>query len=305
MLFLSALSEHAKNTLYITVLTRPLSCIFATSARVSRSTGPLYSRMNHQLNLVVTGATGMVGEGVLHECLKHPSVKKVLFVGRKSCGVSHEKLSEVMLSDFLQPEQISEQLRGYDACLFCLGVSSVGLKEQEYTTLTFDLTTRFASNFLQYNPGSQFVYVSGAGTDSTVEGRSMWARVKGKTENTLLDMGFQHAWMFRPGYIHPVDGMKFTLPMYRYVKWAYPFWKSVFPNYVSRLEEIGLAMIHVVRAGYTKTILEVPDINKAASLEKEWLKNPPAQPSSASNDHPQEQTGILPDRDLKKNLGCG
>lgn len=262
--------------------------------------------MNDSLKIVVTGATGMVGEGVLHECLKHPAVSKVLFVGRKSCGVEHEKLSEVFLQDFLQPQQIREKITGYDACLFCLGVSSVGLKKEAYSKLTFDLTTGFARNFLDANPESQFVYVSGAGTDSTASGRSMWATVKGKTENTLLSMGFRNAWMFRPGYIHPAEGMKFTLPMYRYVKWAYPFWRRAFPNYVSKLEEIGLAMIHVVRAGYSKPVLEVVDINKAAALETEWLRGPQKNSKAESPGEDQEnRTGVLPDRDIKKNLGCG
>ena len=259
-----------------------------------------------KLNLIVTGATGMVGEGVLHECIKHPAIQKVLFVGRKSCGVRHEKLSEIFLTDFLKPEEIREQLKGYDACLFCLGVSSVGMKEAEYTRLTFDLTTTFAQSFLEVNPGSQFVYVSGTGTNSTTKGRSMWARVKGKTENTLLNMGFRNAWMFRPGYIHPGEGMRFTLPMYRYVKWAYPYARKTFPDYFSALEEVGLAMIHCVRNGYPTAIMEVKDINKAAALEKEWLKNMPVENSSSiETDHSDNQSGILPDRDLKKNLGCG
>ena len=259
-----------------------------------------------KLNLIVTGATGMVGEGVLHECIKHPAIQKVLFVGRKSCGVRHEKLSEIFLTDFLKPEEIREQLKGYDACMFCLGVSSVGMKEAEYTKLTFDLTTTFAQSFLEVNPGSQFVYVSGTGTDSTTKGRSMWARVKGKTENTLLNMGFRNAWMFRPGYIHPGEGMRFTLPMYRYVKWAYPYARKTFPDYFSALEEVGLAMIHCVRNGYPTAILEVKDINKAAAHEKEWLKNMPVENSSSiETDNSDNQSGILPDRDLKKNLGCG
>jgi hypothetical protein len=134
----------------------------------------------------------------------------------------------------------------------------------------------------------------------------MWATIKGQTENTLLNMGFSNAWMFRPGYIHPADGMKFTLPMYRYVKWAYPFWRRAFPNYVSKLEQIGLAMIHVVRAGYSKPVLEVPDINKAATLESAWLQNPPENPEQKNfTEESENRTGILPDRDIKKNLGCG
>ena len=264
--------------------------------------------MNKKLKVIVTGATGMVGEGVLHECLKHPFIDKVLFVGRRSCGVQHEKLHEVPLNDFLKPEQLAHDLIGYDACLFCLGVSSIGLKEPEYFKLTYQLTTAFAKTFLQASPDSSFVYVSGAGTDSSEQGKSMWARVKGKTENDLLRMGFRKAFMFRPGYIQPIPGMKFTLPMYRYVKWSYPFLRKAFPKYVSALEEIGLAMIHCIRMGYPQNVLEVSDINQAAANEQEWLKHP-------SNLYPTEKvennsdensgSGILPDRDLKKNLGCG
>lgn len=246
----------------------------------------------------------MVGEGVLHECLKHPLIGKVLFVGRKSCGVQDEKLTEVLLNDFLKPEQIEAHLTGYDACLFCLGVSSIGMKEDEYTRLTYQLTTGFAKIFLKASPGSSFIYISGAGTDSSENGKSMWARVKGKTENTLLQMGFRQAFMFRPGYIQPAKGMKFTLPMYRYVKWAYPFLRKTFPKYVSALEEIGLAMIHCIRNGYHKNILEVADINYAAALESEWIRLP-HENEMLQSDPSELQSGILPDRDLKKNLGCG
>ena len=259
-----------------------------------------------RLKVVVTGATGMVGEGVLHECLKHPSIEKVLFVGRKSCGVQHEKLIEVTLTDFLKPDQLGNQLFNYDACLFCLGVSSLGMKEDEYRKLTYLLTTGFAKTFLKTNPGSSFVYVSGAGTDSSEHGKSMWARIKGQTENELLRMGFRQAYMFRPGYIQPAVGMKFTLPMYRYVKWSYPLLRKAFPNYVSALEEIGLGMIHCIRNGYPKNILEVGDINEAAALERHWLKNPVIPEKSFEDANKDEsRSGILPDRDLKKNLGCG
>ncbi|MEY3404927.1 MAG: hypothetical protein RL161_357 [Bacteroidota bacterium] len=262
--------------------------------------------MNERFKVVVTGATGMVGEGVLHECLKHPGIEKVLFVGRKSCGVQHEKLTEVMLGDFLNPEQIANQLFNYDACLFCLGVSSLGMKEEEYKKLTYLLTTGFAKTFLKTNPGSSFVYVSGAGTDSSERGKSMWARIKGQTENELLSMGFRQAYMFRPGYIQPAAGMKFTIPMYRYVKWSYPFLRKAFPKYVSALEEIGLAMIHCIRNGYQKNILEVSDINDAAAREHQWLRNPIIPEKTIEDVNNEEsRSGILPDRDLKKNLGCG
>jgi uncharacterized protein YbjT (DUF2867 family) len=214
-----------------------------------------------KIKVLITGATGMVGEGVMHECLNRPEVEQVGVVVRKSCGVVHEKLVEIILPDFFHPETIATKLNGYDACYFCLGVSSIGMKEEAYTRLTHTLTTSFAQTFLNQNPDSVFIYVSGSGTDSSEKGRSMWARVKGRTENDLMKMSFRSAFMFRPGYIHPAKGMRFTQPMYRYVAWAYPFWRTFFPGFVSSMHELGSAMIFVTLNGYEKNILEVKDIN--------------------------------------------
>lgn len=214
-----------------------------------------------KIKVLITGATGMVGEGVMHECLNRPEVEQVGVVVRKSCGVVHEKLVEIILPDFFHPETIATKLSGYDACYFCLGVSSIGMKEEQYTRLTHTLTTNFAQTFLNQNPDSVFIYVSGSGTDSSEKGRSMWARVKGRTENDLMKMSFRSAFMFRPGYIHPAKGMRFTQPMYRYVAWAYPFWRTFFPGFVSSMHELGSAMIFVTLNGYEKNILEVKDIN--------------------------------------------
>jgi len=219
-----------------------------------------------QISVIITGASGMVGEGVLHECLSSPQVARVLVVGRRSCEVTHPKLTEVLTSDFFNLESIRPALRGYDATFFCLGVSSVGMKELEYTRLTYTLTINFATTVAIENPGSVFCYVSGAGTDSTEKGRSMWARVKGRTENHLQALNFRKAYGFRPGYIHPAPGMKFTLPMYRYVTWAWPLFRVLFPNYVSTLQQIGKAMINAVNHGPEQTVLEVKDINALAGL---------------------------------------
>ena len=218
----------------------------------------------NQINVIITGASGMVGEGVLHECLNSSMVSRVLVVGRRTCGVSHPKLTELLTPDFFNLDSIRSSLRGYDACFFCLGVSSVGMKEPEYTRLTHTLTLGFANAVHAENPDSVFCYISGAGTDSSEQGRSMWARVKGRTENDLQKLGFRKAYMFRPGYIHPAPGMKFTLPMYRYVDWAWPMFRTLFPGYVSTLQQIGRAMINAVNEGPDKAVLEVNDINKLA-----------------------------------------
>ena len=150
-----------------------------------------------KIKAIITGATGMVGEGVLHECLLHPDVESVLVINRKPCGVKHEKLKEIIHKDFLDLSAIEEQLAGYNACYFCAGVSSVGKKEDEYTRITYDLTLNFANTLVKLNPDMTFCYVSGVGTDSTEKGRSMWARVKGKTENDLLKLPFKAAYMFQ------------------------------------------------------------------------------------------------------------
>lgn len=206
----------------------------------------------------------MVGEGVLHECLLYPDVESVLVVTRRPCGVSHPKLKEIIIPDFFDLSKIESQLSGYNACFFCLGVTSIGKKEDEYRRLTYDLTINFAKTVSKQNSDMTFCYVSGASTDSTEQGRQMWARVKGKTENDLMKLGFKNFFAFRPGYIHPTKGLKNTLKIYKYFTWLYPFLRAVFPSSVSTLKEIGLAMIHVAMNGYPKNILEVKDIVDAA-----------------------------------------
>jgi hypothetical protein len=202
----------------------------------------------------------MVGEGVLHECLLHPDVEQVLVINRKPCGVSHSKLKEILHNDFFNLSPIADQLKNYNACFFCLGVSSVGMKEPEYHRLTYDLTTHVAETLAANNSDMTFCYVSGANTDSSELGRSMWARVKGKTENRLLQLPFKKAYMFRPGYMQPTKGLKNTLKFYALFSWLYPLWRGLFPKYVSTLKELGLAMINATIKGYNKQILEVSDI---------------------------------------------
>ncbi len=223
--------------------------------------------MDKKIRAIVTGATGMVGEGVLHECLLHPKVEVVLVIGRKPCGVVHPKLKEVVHQDFFDLSTIEDQLSGYDACYFCLGVSSVGMKEPEYYKLTYTLTMHVAETLSRIHNNMTFCYVSGASTDSTEKGSSMWARVKGKTENDLMKLQFKQVFNFRPGYMHPTKGLKNILPYYKYLRWMYPFFKVVFPNFVSTLAELGLAMINVTQFGYEKKVLEVKDIKVVAHLK--------------------------------------
>lgn len=212
------------------------------------------------MKVIITGATGMVGEGVLHECLQHPNIESVLVVNRKSCGVDHPKLKEVLHADFFDLSSIASQLAGYDACFFCLGVSSVGMNEADYTRMTYTLTMHFAETLCSQNTGMTFCYVSGAATDSSEKGRSMWARVKGKTENDLMKLPFKQVYAFRPGYMQPTPGLKNVLPYYKYVSWLYPVFRALFSNFVSTLAELGQAMINAGLYGYEKSVLEVRDI---------------------------------------------
>jgi uncharacterized protein YbjT (DUF2867 family) len=212
-----------------------------------------------KITAIVTGVTGMVGEGVLHECLQHPDVDRVLVIGRKPSGISHPRVKEIIHSDFHDLSSIEDHLRGYEACFFCLGVSSVGMNEAGYRHLTYDLTLHVAKTLSRLNPDMTFCYISGAGTSSSEKG-SMWARVKGKTENDLLKLPFKSAYMFRPGIIRPTSGLKNTLKFYKYVNWMLPAFRAVFPNYISSLRELGQAMINSVTKGYPKRVLEVIDI---------------------------------------------
>ena len=213
-----------------------------------------------KIKTIITGVTGMVGEGALHECLQHPDVEEVLVINRKPCLVSHPKLKEILHADFFDFSAIEPQLKNYSACFFCLGVSSVGKKEKEYYHFTYDLTMHVVQTLSKLNSGMTFCYISGGGTDSTEKGRMMWARVKGKTENDLMKLPFKKAYMFRPGYIHPTKGLKNTLKGYRYIMWMYPAFRLFFPKYACTLRELGLAMINSATKGYNKSILEVKDI---------------------------------------------
>lgn len=213
-----------------------------------------------KIRVIITGTTGMVGEGVLYDCLLHEDVEQVLVINRKNCGISHPKLKEIIHADFFDFSSIENQLQNYNACFFCLGVSSIGMNEETYTKLSYTLTMHVAQTLSRLNTDMTFCYISGAHADSTEKGRSMWARVKGKTENDLMKLPFKKTYMFRPGYMQPTKGMKNTLKYYKYVSWMYPMWRTFFPSFVSTLSELGLAMINAAAKGYDKSILEVKDI---------------------------------------------
>lgn len=217
-----------------------------------------------KLRVILTGATGMVGEGVLLECLSSPEVEQVLSISRKPSGRSHPKLREIVHPDFHNLAPIQDQLTGYNACFFCLGASSVGMKEPEYRRLTFDLTLHFAQTLLPRNPGLTFCFVSGAGTDSTLKSGQMWARVKGQTENALQQVGFRAAYMFRPAFMRATPGQKNVKGYYHLIGWLYPVLRRLTPNFVSTLSEVGQAMIQAAQRGYPKPVLEVPDIKQLA-----------------------------------------
>ena len=216
--------------------------------------------MSQTIKAILTGATGMVGEGVLHECLLHPDVETVLVIGRKPCGVVHPKLKEIIQPDFSVLTAAGSLLSGYNACFFCAGVSSVGMKEPEFTSLTYDLTLNFAKTLCSLNPEMTFCYISGSGTDSTEKGKMMWARVKGRTENDLMKLPFRAVYAFRPAFMKPGKGLKNTLPAYKYLSWLYPLLKPVFPGYFGTLKDVGLAMVNSVLFGYNEKVLEVKDI---------------------------------------------
>jgi uncharacterized protein YbjT (DUF2867 family) len=218
------------------------------------------------MKVIIFGASGMVGQGVLRECLVDPGVESVLSIARRPGGKQDPKLKEILHADFFDYSGIESQLSGYDACFFCLGVSSVGMDAERYRHLTYDLTMAAATTLAKFNPGMVFTYVTGRGTDSTEQGALMWARVKGKTENDLLKLPFKAAYMFRPAGIQPLHGVRSNLA------WAQPIYVAtapllgwlvrVAPGSMTTTERVGRAMISVVRNGYPKPVLESEDINR-------------------------------------------
>jgi uncharacterized protein YbjT (DUF2867 family) len=219
------------------------------------------------MKAILFGATGMVGQGVLRECLLDPSIESVLAVVRSPTGQRDAKLREIIHDNFLDYSRIESQLAGYDACFFCLGVSSLGMSEERYRHLTYDITMAAATTLARLNPGMVFTYVTGRGTDSTEHGKLMWARIKGKTENDLLKLPFKAAYMFRPAGIQPLHGVRsktgWVQAIYVATAPLLSLLNRVAPNYMTTTEQIGRAMIRVARDGYPKPVLESEDINRA------------------------------------------
>lgn len=211
-----------------------------------------------KLQIILTGATGMVGEGVLLECLSNPAVARVLVLTRKPTGRTHPKLQELLVPDLANLSAVESQLTGYNACFFCAGVSSVGISKDEYERITHDLTLSVAETLARLNPELTFIYVSGAGTSA--QSRQHWARVKGRTESELLALPLRAAYMFRPGFMQITPGQRNALKWYPAIAWLYPVARRLAPAYVSTVQEVGRAMIHAALAGYSKPVLEVRDI---------------------------------------------
>jgi hypothetical protein len=215
------------------------------------------------MKAVLLGSSGMVGKGVLMECLEDSRVQEILLVNRKSAGISHPKVKEIIHADFENFYSLKERLNGYDVCFFCLGVTSAGLDEKQYAKITYTITLNFAHTFISANPSSVFCYVSGAGTDSTEKGRSMWARVKGKTENDLLKLPFKAAYMFRPAYIQPLKRIKSKTGWYNAVYFIFKplyFLLKPFKSFVTDTASLGKAMIKAASNGYEKKVVESKDI---------------------------------------------
>ena len=227
---------------------------------------------NERMKVIIFGSTGMVGKGILLECLDSHSVEKVLVVNRRSLNMSHDKLEEIVYDNYEDFSAIQDRFKGFDACFFPLGVSALGLSEESYTKITYDLTLRVAKIMLQLNPDMVFTYVSGVGTDSTEKGRQMWARVKGRTENDLLKMGFKRAYMFRPGYIQPKRGIRSRTSwynlMYVLFSWIYPIIKTLAPNSATSTIDVGKAMIQVVLDLPESGVIDVKGINELANRFK-------------------------------------
>jgi uncharacterized protein YbjT (DUF2867 family) len=218
------------------------------------------------MNVLLFGATGLVGQGVLRECIRDPQVKQIVTIVRRPTGVTHEKVREIVQADVADLAALAPDLAAIDACFFCLGVSSLGMTEEQYSRVTYDLTLSVAEQLLRANAVMTFVYVSGQSTDSSEEGRMMWARVKGRTENALLRLGFGGAYMFRPGIIIPGEGIQSATwwynAAYAVIKPLYPILRRLSPTMMTTTEQVGRAMISVAREGYKTPILEMRDITR-------------------------------------------
>ena len=224
------------------------------------------------MKVIITGTTGMVGKGVLLECLDHPEIEKVLSIGRSKLDLNHDKLEQLIHKDFADFSSVADQLKGYDAVYLCMGVSAAGLSEEKYHEMTFEYTLSLAKTLVDQDKEMTCTYVSGAGTDSSEKGSVMWARVKGKTENALLNLGFKQAFMFRPGTIIPLRGIRSKTKLYQffydYFLWLIRILKKVSPNSIVNTTQMGLAMINATKMGYPARILNPRDIIEASNKKK-------------------------------------
>ena len=218
------------------------------------------------MKIIITGTTGMIGEGILLECLADERITEILSVSRKPTGKSHPKLKEYLVADFLALKEGDERLQGYDACFFCAGISSVGINEKDYERITYETTLHFAK-MLNPNPALSFIYVSGSGTDSTEKGRLHWARVKGKTENDLMKLPFKQAFGFRIGIVKPTVGQAHVLKFYNYLSWLMPVIKTVFRGFFNTMNQVANAMIHVSQHGFERNVIFVKDIHQMSALK--------------------------------------
>lgn len=216
------------------------------------------------MKVIIFGATGMVGQSVLRESLLNDEVKEVVTIGRKRTNAMHEKLNEIELANVADLSPVEEKITGFDTCFFCLGVSSSGMKEEEYTKVTYDLTISAAKTLAKLNPGMTFIYVSGSGTDSTESGRTMWARVKGRTENELLRLPFKAAYMFRPGFIIPANGVKSKTKLYQLMYDVMKPFNPLLKKFGSVItsEQLGRAMVRVGKEGYSHSVIEGADLKR-------------------------------------------
>jgi uncharacterized protein YbjT (DUF2867 family) len=218
------------------------------------------------VNVLIFGATGMIGQGVLRESLLDPDVQRVVTIGRSATGQQHPKLEEIVHRDLHDYSAIEPRLTGFDACFFCLGIASAGLSEEEYHRVTYGIAVAAAETLLRLNPGMTFIFVSGTGADSTERGRTMWARVKGKAENAILRMSFKGAYVFRPAFIQPLHGIRSRTRLYRVfytiLKPVLPLLRRALPRYATTTEIIGRAMLNIARNGADVRVLETPEINR-------------------------------------------
>ena len=212
------------------------------------------------IKVIITGATGMVGEGVLLVCLENPAISNVLIINRKPLGITHPKLKEIIHENFHDLSPVAAQLAGYDACFFCLGVSSVGMKMHKYRKVTYDLTMHFGETVSRINSDMVFIYLAGAGTDGAEKGKVDWARIKGKTENDLRKLPFKRVYGYRPGFIKPYKGQKKAHAFYNYINWFFPIGKKLSPDYFNTMEELALSMIRVSMHEYPKETVYGKDI---------------------------------------------